>query len=570
MQLRLDSADRLVELVEERRGPVFAEEAARRLFAIRHAPVGLARSLLDDVIVEDARLAWCGDAVGLAEPPGADLQLENATFVVVDLETTGLRPGSSHICEIGAVRVRGFELEEVFELLVDPGVPLGPAISALTGLHDAELRGQAHPSIAVRRFLEFAGDAVLVAHNARFDLAFLDRETERLTGARLAGPVVDTVGLARRLLSGRTPRAGLASLAQFFGTTARPCHRALPDAQATAEILVQLIGLAQERGARTVADLVELAAPRVRKVYAKRTLAFGAPPSPGVYLFRDRHDQVLYVGRARDLRARLRSYFRSDRQRPAVEAALSALERIEWRVTGSELEASLEELRLLRELRPPANARNARADRYVYLRRCGDKLVCTQTPTQLGPLRSRSRARLACRALDGATPEELERPQLALPRLRERLCHLADCRRYEDAARLRDRIAALEQLVRHLARLDRLRRTRCCLLVPAAEPGFARAFFVADGRVADQRNLPPGGGARLEVEAGLAATDLVARSHLPAEELDALLLVGTFLRRPPPELRVAPLEADAILRLAAALPAVLAAAPRGRPRARAA
>ena len=68
---------------------------------------------------------------------------------------------------------------------------------------------------------------------------------------------------------------------------------------------MQLIGLAQERGARTVADLVDLAAPRVRKVYAKRSLAFGAPTSPGVYLFRDRHDQVLYVGRARDLRARL-------------------------------------------------------------------------------------------------------------------------------------------------------------------------------------------------------------------------------------------------------------------------
>src|SRR5438552_8056429 len=466
MQLRLDAADRLVELIEERRGPVYAEEAARRLFALRHAPVGLARSLLEEVVGDDTRLAWRGDAVGLADPPGADLALEDAPFVVVDLETTGLRPGSSRICEIGAVRVRGFELAEEFELLVDPGVPLAAAISALTGLRDAELRGQAHPSIAVRRFLEFAGDAVLVAHNARFDLAFIDRETERLTGGRLAAPVVDTVGLARRLLAGRTRRAGLASLAQFFGTEARPCHRALPDAQATAEILLRLIGLAQERGARTVADLVDLAAPRVRKVYAKRTLAFGAPASPGVYLFRDRHDQVLYVGRARDLRARLRSYFRSERQRPAVEAALFALERIEWRVMGSELEASLEELRLLRELRPPANARNARADRYVYLRRRGDKLVCSQTPAELGPLRSRSRARLACRALDGAPRDELERPELALPRLRQRLHHLAECRRYEDAARLRDRIAALEQLVRQLTRLERLRTTRCCLIVP--------------------------------------------------------------------------------------------------------
>src|SRR5919206_4953449 len=136
---------------------------------------------------------------------------------------------------------------------------------------------------------------------------------------------------ARRLFALRHAPAGLASLAHFFGTSATPCHRALPDAQATAEVLLALIGLAQERGARTVADLCDLAATRTRRVHDKRFLAYGAPPRPGVYLFRDRYDQVLYVGRARDLRARLRSYFRSDRQRPAVEAAPAALERVEWR-----------------------------------------------------------------------------------------------------------------------------------------------------------------------------------------------------------------------------------------------
>jgi DNA polymerase III epsilon subunit family exonuclease len=558
MQLRLDAADRLVELVEERRGPVFVEEAARRLFALRSAPVGMARSLLEEVVGEDARLAWRGDAVGLADPPGGDLPLERASFVVVDLETTGLRPGSSHICEIGAVRVRELELHEEFELLVDPGVPIGPAISALTGLRDADLRGRPHPAIAVRRFLEFAADAVLVAHNARFDLAFLDRETERLTGARLAGPVVDTVGLARRLLAGRTRRAGLASLSEFFGTAARPCHRALPDAQATAEILVQLIGLAQERGALTVADLVDLAAPRVRKVYAKRSLAFGAPSAPGVYLFRDAHDQVLYVGRARDLRARLRTYFRTDRQRPAVESALAALEWIEWRVCGSELEAALEELRLLRELRPPANARNARPDRYVYLRRRGETVVCSAKPSAIGPLKSRARARLAARALRA---EEAERPELALPRLRARLRDLSDCRRFEDAGRLRDRIAAVEDVVRTVKRLERLRAARCCVIVPSTEPSYARGIFVANGRIADVRILA----SRLEVEAGLAAAERPG-----PEEIDELLLIGTFLRRPPPELRVAPLDADAILRLAAALPRALAGPARRPARARAA
>jgi DNA polymerase III epsilon subunit family exonuclease len=262
MQLAFDSADRLVELVEARRGPLPAEEAARSLFALRHVSAGLARELLAEVVEGDVRLAWRGASVGLAEPPGADLALEHATYVVVDLETTGLRPGSAGICEIGAVRVRGLELAETFETLVNPRRPLPAPVAALTGIEPRDLRGAPPPELAVRRFLEFAGDAVLVAHNARFDLGFLDVEVERLTGRRLAGPVVDTVWLARRLLAGRVARVGLGSLSYFFGTAVQPCHRALPDAQATAEILVALVGLAQERGATTVAELAAVGAAR--------------------------------------------------------------------------------------------------------------------------------------------------------------------------------------------------------------------------------------------------------------------------------------------------------------------
>src|SRR5215204_1346542 len=105
MQLSFDAADRLVELVQARHGPVPAEEAARALYALRHVPVGLARSLLEDVVAGDARLAWRGASVGLADAPGAVLPLEHATYVVFDLETTGLSPGSSAICEIGKRRV---------------------------------------------------------------------------------------------------------------------------------------------------------------------------------------------------------------------------------------------------------------------------------------------------------------------------------------------------------------------------------------------------------------------------------------------------------------------------------
>jgi DNA polymerase III subunit epsilon len=542
MQLRLDAADRLVELVEERRGPVLAEDAARRLFALRQAPVALARSLLADVVETDARLAWNGDSVALAEPPGTALLLEEATYVVVDLETTGLRPGRSGICEIGAVRLRGFEVESEFQTLVDPGLPIAAGASAVTGLRTSQLRGSPSPAEAVGSFLGFAGDGVLVAHNARFDLAFLDRETECLTGSRIGSPVVDTVRLARALLAGRVSRFGLAQLAWFLGTTARPCHRALPDARATAELLLTLIGLAQERGARTVAELIALAATRTRRLLDKRHLAFGAPSRPGVYLFLGRDDQILYIGRARDLRARLRSYFRSDRQRPAVEAALAATQRIDWRVTGSELEAALEELRLIRNVRPPGNARVSRPERHVWLRARGDSVVASSRPSPVGPLRSRRTAQLAARAL---LPGELARPETALPRLRRRLDELAEARRFEDAARLRDRLDALERVCRELKRLERVRRLECCVLVPAQRPDSVRALFIAGGRIAADRTLPPGGGAILEIAAGLAAAQRSGEL-----DLDELLLVDSFLRRPPPELRVTPLRSEAILRAA--------------------
>jgi DNA polymerase-3 subunit epsilon len=549
MQLAFDAVDRLVELLEERRGPVPAAEAAAHLFALRSAPEALARSLVSDLVAGDSRLVWVGSSVSLAGVP-RDPLIEHAELVVFDLETTGLSARSSRICEIGAVRVRNLEVEDTFESFVRPGVPLPAQITAITGIRDEQLRHAPLVGDVVRRFLDFAGSATLVAHNARFDVSFLERQLERLNGRRLAGPALDTAALARRLLDGRLRRVGLASLSAFYGTSVEPCHRALPDALATAEVLIRLIGEAQERGARTLSDLHALAAPRKRRVYGKRSLAHGAPARPGVYLFRDRHEQTLYVGRARDLRARLRSYFRSERQRPAVEAALGALERIEWRVLGSELEAGLEELRLIRTLRPPANARSVRPDRYVYLRRRGDGIVLSSSPTPLGPIRGRRRAERAARALQGATEEELERllAGAPLPRLRRRLSDLAASLRYEDAARLRDRITALEAVIADLERLGRLRDERRCLVAPAAEPGWRRAVFVAAGRVCAVRSLPPGAGARIEIELGLSTAreaEAAGPSYAP-EDADELLLVGEFMRRPPPELQVLPLDPDVI------------------------
>jgi DNA polymerase III epsilon subunit family exonuclease len=540
MQLSLDAADRLVELIHARRGAVSPEEATRVLFALERAPATLAHSLLADVVEGDSRIEWRGSRVGLAGDGGETL-IEEAQFVVFDLETTGLSATRDRMCEIGAARVEALEIAQTFETLVCPGVALPPTIARLTGLRDADLRRAPRPELAVRRFLGFAGDAPLVAHNARFDMGFLDRAVERLTGRRVAAPVVDTVWLARRLLQRRSDRFSLRQLAHFFGTSGEPCHRALPDALATAEILIALLGLAQERGARTLAEVIELAAPRARRLHARRPLIAGAPPTPGVYLFRDRNDTVLYVGKARDLRARLRSYFSGDRQRPAVEAALGALERIEWRELGSELEAALEEQRLIRELRPPGNARATHPARQAYLERRGERWVAVAKPGRFGPIASKRRAQLAARALGDFDGDDLA---AALPPMRARLRRLARDLRFEDAARLRDRIAALEEVVERVATLDRLREEELCVLSPSREPAFWRAFFVARGRVTT-RTIPRGVAGRLEIEAGLADAAR-ADPSLASEDAAELLVVSTFLKRPPPEIRVVSLDAALI------------------------
>ncbi len=540
MQLSFDAADRLVELIQARRGAVAPEEAARVLFALERAPATLAHSLLADVVEGDSRIEWRGTRVGLAGGTG-DTLIEDAELVVFDLETTGLSATRDRMCEIGAVRVQALDIDETFETLVRPGVVLPPTIARLTGLSDTTLRSAPRPELAIRRFLAFAGDAPLAAHNARFDVGFLDRAVERLTGRRVAAPVVDTVWLARRLLHRRSERFSLAQLAHFFGTSSNPCHRALPDALATAEILIGLLGLAQERGARTLAEVIELAAPRARRLHARRSLIAGAPTTPGVYLFRDCNGTVLYVGKARDLRARLRSYFSGDRQRPAVEAALGALEHVEWRELGSELEASLEELRLIRELRPPANARVGLPDRQSYLKPRDDRWAVVTKPGRFGPVPSKRRAQLAARALGDFRGDDLD---AALPPLRAKLRRLARDLRFEDAARLRDRVAALEEVAARVAMLDRLRTEELCVLAPAREPGLWRAFFVAGGRVT-ARALPRGISGRLEIEAGLAGAARADVSFAPEDAAD-LLVVADVLRRPPPEVRIVGLRRSEI------------------------
>jgi excinuclease UvrABC nuclease subunit len=163
-------------------------------------------------------------------------------------------------------------------------------------------------------------------------------------------------------------------------------------------------------------------------------------------------------------------------------------------------------------------------------------------PTRFGPIASKRRAQLAARALDDFAGDDLA---AMLPPLRTKLRRLARDLRFEDAARVRDRVAALEAVVERVAELDRLRGEELCVLAPAREPGFWRAFVVAAGRVT-ARTIPRGAAGKLELESCLAAA-VASEASLAPEDAADLLVVAGFVRRPPPELRVLRLDSAEIL-----------------------
>jgi DNA polymerase III subunit epsilon len=169
----------------------------------------------------------------------------NLSLVVVDVETTGWEPELAEITEIGAVRLTGGHVTGEFSSLVRPACPIPTDITELTGITDDMVRHAPSAAAALRAFLAFAGDCLLVAHNAPFDLSFL---TAACADAGIGWPsvaVLDTAVLARLLLTEHdVPDCRLATLAECFAAKTPPCHRALPDAKATADVLAGLLGLA--------------------------------------------------------------------------------------------------------------------------------------------------------------------------------------------------------------------------------------------------------------------------------------------------------------------------------------
>jgi len=191
-----------------------------------------------------------------------------SNFTALDLETTGLSSQNDVIIEVGAVRVRDGQISEEFSRLIDPGRPLPRFITRLTGITDTDLEGQPAIEAVLPEVEAFLGDDPLVAHNAPFDIGFLNAGRERQGRSPLSNPILDTLLLSSVLLP-RLRDHRLATLTAYYDVTLERAHRATDDARATAEVYLALTG--------------ELAAidPEIAALLAR--LAAGAGEGPRIF-----------------------------------------------------------------------------------------------------------------------------------------------------------------------------------------------------------------------------------------------------------------------------------------------
>jgi DNA polymerase-3 subunit epsilon len=454
--------------------------------------------------------------------------LAEVTFVVVDVETTGgAANNGDEITEIGAVKLRGGECLGTFQTLVNPGVPIPPSITYLTGITQAMVVPAPRISEVVPAFLEFARDAVVVGHNVRFDLSFLNAAMRREGYGRFGARSVDTCALARRLVRDEVANCKLSTLANHFRLATRPTHRALEDALATGELLHCLLERAGSLGVLGLDDLLELHSTAGHPQANKLKLVARLPRRPGVYLFRDASGRVLYVGKAVDIRRRVRSYFTSDGRRK-VGQLLRETVTIDHVVCTGELEASVTEVRLISELQPRFNRQAKLWRKYAYLKltldeafprlsvvksaRTGDGCLyigpvasaatakrmaeaihdavplrrCAQNPGKTirsGPCAPAQLGVAVCPCAGHITPDNYrhivtrvvqgltQNPRLLLDPLDAKMRTLAAAARFEEAADVRDRAAVLARAMVRQRRHEQLRSAGRITVSVAGEEG---------------------------------------------------------------------------------------------------
>ena len=279
-------------------------------------------------------------------------------LVFVDLETTGTDPVCDRIIEIGIVKVSGGEIEHEWQTLVDPQQPIPSMIQSITGISDDMVNSAPTFATIAEEVAQLLGDALFVAHNARFDLGFLKNEFLRL-GREFQTRVLCTVKLSRALYP-QHHRHGLDAIMTRHGLNCVARHRALGDAR----VLWDFIQLVRREHAPEVIEQALTKAMRTPSLPPQ--LPPGSleslPEAPGVYLLYGEDDLPLYIAGSANLRNRVRTHFIGDHKAGRATRIAREIRRIDWIETGGELGTQLLEARLVKEKTPIHNRRLSRPD----------------------------------------------------------------------------------------------------------------------------------------------------------------------------------------------------------------
>jgi DNA polymerase-3 subunit epsilon len=517
--------------------------------------------------------------------------LSEVTFCVVDLETTGSAETDA-ITEFGAVKVRGGEVLGEFQTLVNPRGQIPPLIAVLTGITNQMVAGAPTLSEVLPAFLAFAGQSVIVAHNAPFDVGFLRRACSQHDYPWPRWQVVDTVTLARQiLLRDEVPNCRLATLAHHFHATTTPNHRALQDARATVDVLHGLLERVGSLGVHTIEDLSEFSRRVSPQRRAKRTWASDLPQLPGVYLFvaeQGEQRQVLYVGKSKNIRNRVRTYFTASETRPRMDEMVRVSTGVEAVPCQTELQADVVELRLIAAHAPRYNRRSKFPERQLWIKITDEpfprlsvvRAVREDDATYFGPFRRRQAADDVLLALyDGFTIRQctprlsatkrisacalaqmgrcsapcdgsisaadyalvVERVRRALSvdvrpavsNLQSRLSTLSDQLRFEEATTIRRRLETLTQTGRRFHRVRSL--ASCPQIVAALRSGTNWEIHVIRyGRLAAAALATPSEVPQAVARAAVATAETVPPppGSLPTIGLEEAERVADWLERP--------------------------------------
>lgn len=301
-----------------------------------------------------------------------DTPLEKAAFSVVDVETTGLSANKNRIIEIAIVKIEKLRITDKLHYLVNPQTYIPPFITSLTGIDNDDVIDAPIFSEIVDEIIAFIDNSILTAHNFTFDSSFLNTEFMLSGREFVSDESCCTLKIARNIYQELKSKS-LSSVSDFLNLKNKNAHRALGDAEITAKVLLKMIKELQNKDKiKTVAELLsyqkgykETAILNIKKELQEDY--FSLPNSPGIYYFTNKKDDIIYVGKAKSIKDRVKTYFSPSAPRKAQKIIKQAA-RLKHIITNSELTALLTEAETIKILEPKHNYQLKKFGNKYFLR----------------------------------------------------------------------------------------------------------------------------------------------------------------------------------------------------------